>query len=789
MHYDIEKSELIVGASELIRVAISRLYTGTLTDESNLAPEVSADLRISITGEASPKTASFPFETDGFFATCIAEYDGLKDGVLTKIFPISVAPSRLPQGLLRRARGEGFLALRAVAGVDGEIPTLRTVLINTLTGEAETHEESVRREDCFRFAEKVAKSFFRLAEVAVNREAVRRPTMANLKFPFGNIREGQRDFIEEGYKTAKHGGTLFAVAPTGTGKTMAALYPAVRAFGEGHTEKIFYFTPKSTTAVAAENAVKLLAKSGADIRAVTLAAKEKISRFGGDCYGDGKKCPFVSSSGAKERDAALLLIKENVPVVTPDMITKKAEEIGLCPYELSLAYAELCDVVICDYNYLFDLRVYLRRFFSKEGKFCFLIDEAHSLSERAREMYSATLSLEDFRSIASKFQSECKLQLSIKAFSKEFSHTVQPYLRDSLRRDVTGKISGMARIQTFPQKLSVALAELCDTVEKALYEKGDIGIDRKTLRSFHYLLLDFSEKLSYYGDKYTTFLVRDDKNLSLRISCLDPSDIISSRLSLGKSAVFFSATLIPTDYYRSVLGNDRSARILTADSPFPRENAAIAVLETVSTRYNERNGLFSRMADIVRLTVNSHIGNYIVFCPSFLYLERLHEAFLSRMENDETLVIAQKRRMTDAERRDFLAAFCEDPKIPMVAFCVSGGIFSEGIDLAGTRLTGAVVIGVGLPSPSPERDAVEEYYNEKCDAGREYAYIYPGMNRVLQAAGRVIRRETDRGVIVLIDDRFREPVYRKLLPSHWRGLRYINDDIYFCRFLSAFWEE
>ena len=789
MHYDIEKNELFVTAHELVRVAISRLHTGTLTDESSLAPEVSLDLRMSITGEPAPKTASFPFEADGVYTTCIAEYDGLTDGVLTKIFPISVSPSLLPGGMLRRARGEGYLALRAVAGVDGEMPTLRTVLINTLTGETETHEETVKREDCLRFIDRVTGAFFRLAEVAVNRETVRRPTMASLRFPFGNIREGQRDFIEEGYKTAKHGGTLFAVAPTGTGKTMAALYPAVRAFGEGHTEKIFYFTPKSTTAVAAEDAVRLLHKSGADIRAVTLIAKEKISRFGGDCYGDGRKCPFASSSGAKERDVALALIKESIPVVTPDIIRAKADEIGVCPYELSLAYAELCDVVICDYNYLFDLRVYLRRFFSREGKFCFLIDEAHSLAERAREMYSATLSLDDLRSITSKFQSECKLQLSIKGFSKEFSHIVQPYLREVLRRDVTGKISGITRIRSLPQKLVTALGELSSEIEKALCERKDIGIDRGLLRSFHYLLLDFSEKLSYYGDKYTTFLIRDDKDLSVRIACLDPSDVIAARLSLGKSAVFFSATLIPTDYYRSVLGNDRSARILTADSPFPRENAAIAVLDKVSTRFQERNGLLYRMAEIIRLTANSHIGNYMVFCPSFVYLERLHEAFLDRLEGDETLVIAQKRRMTDKERRDFLAAFREDPKIPMVAFCVSGGVFSEGIDLAGTRLTGAVVIGVGLPSPSPERDAIEEYYNEKCDAGREYAYIYPGMNRVLQAAGRVIRRETDRGVIILIDDRFREPVYRKLLPSHWRGLRYIGDDIVFCRFLSAFWEK
>ena len=789
MHFDKEKNELYVNASELIRVAISRLHTGALTDEDAIAPEVSSDLRMRLTGEKAPKTAAFPFEADGAYATCVAEYDGLSDGVLTKIFPISVSPSALPQGILRRARGEGYLALRAVAGVDGEMPRLRTLLVNTLTGETDAHEETVKRSDCLRFIDRVTSAFFRLAEVAVTRETVRRPTMASLKFPYGNIREGQRDFIEEGYRTAKSGGTLFSVAPTGTGKTMAALYPAVRAFGEGHCEKIFYFTPKSTTAVAAEDAIRLLCRSGADIRALTLAAKEKLSRFGGDCYGDLRKCPLASSSGAKERDAALLLIKEKIAMVTPDIILKKAEEFGVCPYELSLAYAENCDVVICDYNYLFDLRVYLRRFFSKESNFCFLIDEAHSLAERAREMYSATLSLQDLRDVASKFQSECKLKLSIKAFSKEFSHIVQPYLREALRRDVTGRVSGIARIQAFPQRLFRALLELSATVEKALSEKGDLGIDRRVLRNFLYLLLDFSEKFSYYGDKYTTFLIRDDKNLSVRIACLDPSDIIATRLSLGKSAVFFSATLIPTDYYRSVLGNDTSARILTAESPFPRENAAIAVLDKVSTRYNERNGLLFRMAEIIRLTANSHIGNYMVFCPSFAYLERLRDAFLQCIGDDETLVIAQKRHMTDKERRDFLDAFCENPKIPMVAFCVSGGVFAEGVDLAGTRLTGAVVIGVGLPSPSPERDAIEEYYNEKCDAGREYAYIFPGMNRVLQAAGRVIRRETDRGVIILIDDRLREPVYRKLLPSHWRGLRYIGDDIVFCRFLSAFWEK
>lgn len=788
MHYDAAANELHVDAAELIRVAISRAATGSLTDEDSVGKELSATMREALCGCAVPQDAAFPFEIDGVYATCHISYDAYTDGVLTKIFCISASPSALPSGLLRRFRGEGYLALRAASGVDGDPPRLRLIVVSELTGEVETHEESVTRKDCDRFVERVTSAFFRLAEVAVTRETVRRPSMARLNFPFAHIRDGQRDFMDAAFRAVKSGGTLFAVAPTGTGKTMAALYPAVRAYGNGYCEKIFYLTPKSTAAVAAEDAVKRLSAEGADVRAISLSAKEKLCPRRADCYGDGEKCKNATSSGAREREAALRLFKEALPLVTPDVILKRAIEASVCPYELSLAYAELCDVVICDYNYLFDTRVYLRRFFSKTGEFCFLVDEAHSLAERARDMYSAAFSLADFREFASKFQEECKLKLSIKEIAKEFSHIVQPYLRDSLRRDIAGKVSGIARIPSFPEKLTHLLYSLSDTLEKALATRGDVGIDKRTLRRFSYAVLDFLTKLSYYGEKYTVFAFRDDKNVSVKLFCLDPSDVIASRLSLGKSAVFFSATLIPTDYYRSILGNDRSATVLTVESPFPRENAAIAVLDKVSTRFTERNGLLYRMAEIVRRTANSHVGNYMVFCPSFHYMEKLADAFLPMAREDDTAVMVQPRQTTDRERRAFLNAFCESPQKPMVAFCVSGGVFSESVDLAGTRLSGAVVIGVGLPSPSPERDAVEGYYNEKCDAGREYAYIYPGMNRVLQAAGRVIRRESDRGVIVLVDDRLREPVYRKLLPSHWHGLRYIGDDIAFCRYLSAFWE-
>ncbi|MBO4284445.1 MAG: ATP-dependent DNA helicase, partial [Clostridia bacterium] len=466
-------------------------------------------------------------------------------------------------------------------------------------------------------------------------------------------------------------------------------------------------------------------------------------------------------------------------------LREAGERAKVCPYELALRYAEYADIVICDYNYLFHPRVALRRFFSDKGDWCFLCDEAHNLIDRARELYSVDLPLTFFDAFAPAAEQNPALKTALDRTRSRLRAILAPLVADTVETDGEGIKRGFYRQSALPEGLLDGAAELLDVCLSVLEERKLPPELLAGLRDATYDLSEIVGKLANYSPRFVSFVASFGDALTYRALCLDPSEIIASRLSLGRSAVLFSATMTPTAYYRNVLGGKPTDDELDLPSPFDPAELCVAVLDKIGTRYSEREDTLRAVARAVLTTVKAKPGNYLVFCPSFAYLERLSEEVRRMAPGLET--VAQSRRMDRSEREAFLDRFSEGNRRALVGFTVMGGIYAEGIDLVGRRLIGAVVVGVGLPQPTPENEAIREYYDDVLEEGREYAYIYPGMNRVLQAAGRVIRREEDRGVVVLIDDRFSDPVYRRLMPNHWRGLKYVGDLSSLSHLLGRFW--
>ena len=528
------------------------------------------------------------------------------------------------------------------------------------------------------------------------------------------------------------------------------------------------------------------------LRAVIITAKEKACIGGGVCRDDRRLCENSKMTHISE--AALELYNLNKPVIRKEEIEVIAKARKICPYELSLTYAELCDAVICDENYLFDPHVYIRRFFDTGERYAVLVDEAHNLAERAREMYSASLSTSELSNslLLSVLGEHSGLKKALEAGSTALYDLLFPYVKDEIRDTGEGKREGAAHTRDIPTSLYTLIDTLSEAAKRELFEAlsasdEERGERARLLRDFNFSLSHFSEILEKFDTGYEIFVFFCDGEITVRLFCLDTGRVLSDRLSRVGGALLFSATLSPIEYYKSVLGGDRSDDAILADSPFDPSQLSVNIVDSVSTRFSEREQTTLAALRVIASTVSAKRGNYIVFSPSFAYSDALARAFQAKYPKIRVLV--QRRNMTHAERNEFLAALNTPDGSYLVAFCVMGGIFAEGIDLVGDKLIGAVIVGIGIPSLSYEREAIAAYYQDKYEMGKEYAYLYPGMNRVFQAAGRVIRREGDRGVIVLIDDRFRDPLYKKSLPGLWSGVRFIGNPKELREALDTFWQD
>lgn len=704
---------------------------------------------------------------------CVASFDG--------------NPSLPRTAVKRRARAVGFLLLALCR----EMPKkLAIVYYDRGSGKSETVIEEPKTEDIESFFARACKAVDAYAASIFEGMGKRRPSMAALRFPFPERRMGQGELMQAVYRTARRGGRLFASAPTGIGKTMSTLYPAVRALGEGEIEKVFYLTPKATVAQAAADAIEKLAEQGAFIRAVRLYAKEIICENGVACREDHSLCRMhgKSESAYDRAVAELCLLPSSHPVIVMRDLLRVAKKHGVCPHELAFAYSERADIIIGDYHYLFDPRIALRRYFTGRGDYLFLIDEAHNLVERGREMYSATLKsteLNAFKMWAREHST--RLLGLIEKAEERFSSNLHAMLSEALHTDGKGGECAYLHTKSITEEITSPLERLLERAEEDALKRRIPEEERKNFFLLFAPVRRMVEAYRTHDGDCVWILTLENGIYTLSSYCINPGARLAACMDKGKGSVLFSATMEPLHYYESVLGADRHTRSLSLPSPFPEENLAVAIVDNISLRYLDRDATLAEILSVIGITVHSHVGNYMVFCPSFDYLDRLSSLVEAKMP--DLTVIRQTRAMSRADRDAFLACLTPSPEKSTVAFAVMGGVFSESVDLTGDRLVGSIVIGVGLPGPSLEREACADFYDEKCDSGKEYAYLYPGMNRVWQAAGRVIRTETDRGVLVLIDDRFKDPFYRAMIPPHFRRkLRFTGSVAAIAELFRRFWQ-
>lgn len=633
------------------------------------------------------------------------------------------------------------------------------------------------------------------AELLRDRETEGIPSARTVRFPYKTLREGQEMMIRECHSAIRRGQRLFVEAPTGTGKTISSLYPAVRALGERRVDKIFYLTAKASTRHEAYRAAADLFRSGAKLRTVVVTAKESCCACGARLSGlaEGNLCNAKDCELARgyydRRDAALRELLTGGNGYPRSRIAEVARKYGVCAYELSLDLSEYCDIIICDYNYVFDPSVYFRRYFSSDVEtrsYVFLVDEAHNLADRARDMYSATLARSRFLALAEALTEEESelvgmLDEAIRAFAP-----LHDLCGDTLTRDAEGQEMGFFASKQTPQNFDEAMSRFmaaCDAWHKK--NRSHPCADRADELLFavrRYLHIN-----EYFDRGFLSYVQVLDGDVTVKTCCLDPSTILDTLLKRAHATVFFSATLSPFDYYGSLLGGTKKAVSVSLPSPFDTENLCVAVADYVSTRWEVRKKNTARFATLIAATVSARPGNYIAYFPSYACLEEVLAVFSRKYPKVQTVV--QKRNMGVQEREEFLAAFAEDTGRLRVGFCVLGGAFAEGVDLPGSRLIGAIVFGVGLPGLSDERNMIRDYVDPDGENGYDIAYTYPGMNRVLQAAGRVIRRDDDRGVVVLADDRYASPKHRNLFPAHWKSVQYAGNSKSLAEIVRRFWDK
>lgn len=600
-----------------------------------------------------------------------------------------------------------------------------------------------------------------------------------LHFPFDHFRTQQRQLAVSAYKTILTKQQLLVEAPTGTGKTMATLFPTIKAMGETNVDRIFYFTAKQSTRQVAEKALQKLQTAGASLKAVTLTAKDKI------CFLDERictpeHCPFANGYFDRRKTGLKdLLTHENQ--LDRATIEAYAHKHTLCPFEFSLDASLFSDVVICDYNYLFDPIVYLQRFFADQAKqSVFLVDEAHNLVARSRAMYSATIDDHLIQSLVPALSEVVEPDSLTKKLTHRLNQILDAFTLLNETRPTEPAIDPSA-----PLDLIDHLGYFIEVAHDWLKAQPDTPLAKQVL-TFYLEAIRFTRIYEYYDETYHTQRQKlNAQDTEVKLLCFDPAKHVATALNKGKASVLFSATLSPLTYYQAIFGVPDSLTYRLA-SPFPTDHQRIIMPSYIKTTYRYREANLPKISASIDRLCQVKTGNYFVFCPSYTLLDQVATDFEQRHPHFKTL--RQKRQMTEQQRQDFLATFQAAPKETLVAFGILGGLFSEGIDLVGDRLIGVVVVTVGLPGLSPARNALQAYFDQKNHQGFAYAYQLPGMNHVLQAAGRLIRKSSDHGIVLLLDQRFLQPSYQQYFPAHWTTQKQIvHNPKQLSQAIAAFW--
>ena len=582
---------------------------------------------------------------------------------------------------------------------------------------------------------------------------IRQTSIQTLEFPFP-YREGQYKLVGDVYRTIHRKKILFIQAPTGTGKTISTLFPAIRAVGENLGDKIFYLTAKTITRTVAKDTCDLLKAKGYRGKVIVLTAKEKMCPCEEmDC--NPSNCLRAKGHYDRVNDAVydLITTEENF---TRERMLAQAEKYQVCPFEMSLDASLYADIIICDYNYVFDPNVYLKRFFSEEekGDYIFLVDEAHNLVERGREMYSAVLVKEEILTVKKLVRGKDR---KLEAALEKCNRQMLEWKRECETYTIYESIGAFA----------FSLMRLMSLLDIFLQSRGEMP-ERKEVTEFYLNLRHFMNMFERVDENYVLYSDFDETDrFCLHLYCVNPSVNLQECLERGKSTIFFSATLLPVNYYKNLLSSKKDNYAVYADSAFREEQRLLFIGRDVSSLYTRRTlGEFHRIALYIQQVLRAKKGNYLIFFPSYRFMEDVYEQFLAVNEQEADCMM-QSGNMNEADREEFIQEFSNPRGKSLAAFCVLGGIFSEGIDLKEDLLIGVLIVGTGLPQICNQREILKEYYQEENGQGFVYAYQYPGMNKVLQAAGRVIRTASDRGIIGLLDERFLRSDYRQLFPREW----------------------
>lgn len=636
--------------------------------------------------------------------------------------------------------------------------TIQMTYCQVETEEVKRFQETFSIEELERWFLDIVMQYEKWARFQVEWRQTRDATIKEAEFPYP-YREGQRELVTSVYRTILRKKKLFIQAPTGVGKTMATIFPAVKAVGEGLGDKIFYLTAKTITRTVAEQAFQILKKNGLQYKVATLTAKEKICFCEkAECNPDA--CPYAKGHFDRVNDAVYEMIT-TMEEMSRENIETQAKKHSVCPFEMGLDVSLWVDAIICDYNYVFDPNAHLKRFFSegKKGEYLFLIDEAHNLVERGREMYSAVLYKEEFLQMKKAVRYE-----SVK-LTRQLAGCNQMLLE--MKREC----------QTYKEYNSIShfalkLLNVMNGLQKLLEEKEQV--DEEVLE-FYFHVRNFLNIYEEVDENYVIYTeLEEGGDFKLKLFCVNPAVKLQNFLSQGNSTVFFSATLLPIRYYKRLLSVETDDYAVYAHSPFKEANRLLVLGQDVSTKYTRRGyEMYERFAIYIKNVMQAKPGNYLVFFPSYRFMEEVRETF-ERYRTEEMCCMIQEQNMNEQDREAFLQEFEAEREGSLAGFCVMGGIFSEGIDLTKERLIGAMIVGTGLPQVCNEREILKQYFDRHGENGFDYAYLYPGMNKVLQAAGRVIRTEEDKGVIALLDDRFAGRRYLEIFPREWRKLTYCN---------------
>ncbi len=614
--------------------------------------------------------------------------------------------------------------------------------------------ETLTRAELRQWYKELTDSYHRWLAYQIEWRKKRNESMENLDFPF-TYRKGQREMVSGIYHAISKKEQIFIQAPTGVGKTMSAVFPAVRAIGQGMAETVFYLTARTITRTVAQDAFEILRDRGLLFKVVTITAKEKLC-FCDKPECDPEKCPYAKGHYDRINDAVYELWTTEQSF-DRETLLRHAQKRQVCPFEMSLDLAIWMDGVICDYNYVFDPNVCLKRFFGENvsGNYLFLIDEAHNLVDRGREMYSASICLDDV----------IETRKSVKPYSRKLWKKlgkVKKQMEELKQNCSEWKVQENAGV--LPVSLLSVQGELDQLLEEPPSQELVDGI-----LDFYFEVRDFLNISELVDDNYVVYTAfGEDGRFYEKLFCVNPAENLQKCLDKGNSTVFFSATLLPLQYYRKMLSTRSENFGMYVESPFEQSKRLLMICRDVSSKYTRRGyEEYHKIAEYIARMSWQKKGNYMVFFPSYRLMEDVYQVYQDEFSVSWVRCISQHASMTELEREEFLNEFTEESEETLVGFCVMGGIFSEGIDLIGDRLIGTAVVGTGLPQVSCEREILKDYYDEKGEQGFDYAYRYPGMNKVLQAAGRVIRTKEDTGTILLLDERFLNRDYRNLFPGEW----------------------